>query len=152
MPVSPTARSARRSGDPRRRTAAEATSDSATGTRRWAAVAGVVVLGVGVVALALLWPAGQPQEGAGRDHAEVACDLTARAEEATAVASDARLAAAVLLLDQAIIASARAADNDAALTGLDDAVQAVHTAGHSGDPGAWRASLDTALAECRLVG
>jgi hypothetical protein len=150
VPVSPTPGSARRSGDPRRRAAAETTPDTAT--RRWVAVAAVVVLGVGVVALAALRPAGQPQEDPGRDHAEVACDLTSRAEEATAVASDARLAAAVLLLDQAIIASARAADGDAAFSGLDDAVQAVHTAGHSRDPDAWRASLDTALAECRSVG
>lgn len=152
MPVGPTARPARRSGDPRRRAAAEPTPDTATGTRRWLAVAVVVVLGVGVVALALLWPAGQPSDDAGRDHAEVACDLASRAEEATTVASGARLAAAVLLLDQAIIASARAADVDAAFTVLDDAVQAVHTAGHSGDAGAWHASLDTALAECRSVG
>jgi hypothetical protein len=89
------------------------------------------------------------QQPAGREHAVVACDLTSKAEEAASEATDARLAAAVLLLDQAIIASARAAETDAGFADLDDAVQAVHTAGHRGDPEEWRAALDAALSACR---
>lgn len=141
-----TARPARRSGDPRKQAAPAPTPD--TGTRLRVVVAVVAALGLAVLALVVLRPGEQQQEDAGRDHAEVACDLTSRAEEATAVESDARLAAAVLLLDQAIIASARAADDDAAFATLDQAVQDVHTAGHRGDPAQWRAALAAALAEC----
>jgi len=111
-------------------------------------VAVVAAVGLAVLAFVLLRPAEQEQESAGLDHAAVACDFTSKAEEAAGVETDARLAAAVLLLDQAIIASARAADTDAVFTDLDDAVQAVHTAGHQGDPRRWRDSLDTALAAC----
>lgn len=115
-------------------------------------VALAAAVGLGVLALFLLRPAEpaeQEQGSAGLEHAEVACDYTSKAEEAAGVETDARLAAAVLLLDQAIIASERAAETDAAFADLDDAVQAVHTAGHQGDPEKWQAALDTALATCR---
>lgn len=112
------------------------------------AVALAVAVGLAVLAVVLLRPAGEEPENAAREHADVACDLTAKAEEAAGVETDARLAAAVLLLDQAIVASARATDTDVAFAELDDAVQAVHTAGHQGDPRQWRDALDTALAAC----
>lgn len=60
-----------------------------------------------------------------------------------------RYAAAVLLLDQAMIESARAVESDPALAELDQAVQAVHGAGHSGDPTQWDSALVTALTACR---
>lgn len=109
----------------------------------------VAAIGLALLAFVLLRPAEQERENAGLEHAEVACDFTAKAEEAAGVQTDARFAAAVLLLDHAIIASARAADTDTAFADLDDAVQAVHTAGHRGDPEQWQAALDTALAACR---
>ena len=113
------------------------------------AVALVAILGLAVLAVILLRPAGEEPVNAAREHADVACDLTSKAEEAAGVETDARLAAAVLLLDQAIVASARAAATDVAFADLDEAVQAVHTAGHAGDPLRWRDALDTALASCR---
>lgn len=112
-------------------------------------VALVAAIGLALLAFVLLRPAEQVQENAGLEHAEVACHFTSKAEEAASVQTDARFAAAVLLLDQAIIASARAADADTAFADLDVAVRAVHTAGHGGDPGPWQAALDAALAACR---
>ena len=111
----------------------------------------VAAVGLSVLALVVLRPdePRREQANAAPDHAAVACDMTAKAEEAAGVETDARMAAAVLLLDRAIIASARAVDTDAAFADLDEAVQAVHTAGHRGDPRQWRAALDTALAACR---
>lgn len=87
-------------------------------------------------------------------HAAVACDLTSKAEQAaetSEVAARARYAAAVLLLDQAIIESARGAESDPRLAGLDAALQAVHTAGHEGDHARWQEALVIANGECRTV-
>ena len=112
-------------------------------------IALAVVLALALLVLVVLLPAEDEPESAGREHAVVACDLTVKAEEAAGVSTDARLAAAVLLLDQAIIASARASETDTAFADLDDAVRAVHTAGHQGDPEQWQEALETALAACR---
>lgn len=139
--------SARRSGDPRKR-AAQAEAPTPTGIPRQLAVAIVAILALAVLALVLLWPEDEEPESAGREHAVVACDLTVKADEAAEGNSRARYAASVLLLDQAIISSARAAGNDVAFADLDEAVQAVHTAGHQGDPEAWEDALATALAAC----
>jgi hypothetical protein len=87
-------------------------------------------------------------------HAEVACDLTSKAGQATGasrVGERVRYAAAVLLLDQAIIESARAARADERLAPLDAALQAAHTAGHEGDHDSWRRALRSADAECGVV-
>ncbi len=87
-------------------------------------------------------------------HAEVACDLTSKAEqaaEASELGERARYAAAVLLLDQAIIESGRAAQSATRLGELDSALQAVHTAGHKGDHDEWQDALGAANAECRTV-
>lgn len=87
-------------------------------------------------------------------HAEVACDLTGKARQATGasqVRERVRYAAAVLLLDQAIIESARAARADTRLAALDAALQAAHAAGHEGDHDRWRRALRAADAECRAV-
>lgn len=87
-------------------------------------------------------------------HAEVACDLTGKARQATGasqVRERVRYAAAVLLLDQAIIESARAARADTRLAALDAALQAAHAAGHEGDHDRWRRALRAADAECRVV-
>lgn len=87
-------------------------------------------------------------------HAAVACDLAAKAGQAyetSDVGARARYAAAVLLLDQAIIESARAAEGDTELVPLDAALQAAHTAGHEGEDARWEDALDTAQGECRIV-
>jgi hypothetical protein len=87
-------------------------------------------------------------------HAEVACDLTGKARQATGasqVRERVRYAAAVLLLDQAITESARAARADTRLAALDAALQAAHAAGHEGDHDRWRRALRSADAECRAV-
>lgn len=112
-------------------------------------VALVAVAALALLVFVLLRPTEQEQENAGLEHAEVACDYTSKAEEAAGSATNARLAASVLLLDQAVIASARASETDAAFADLDDAVQEVHAAGHRGDPEQWQAALDSALAACR---
>lgn len=116
-----------------------------------AAVAAVIAVALALLALVVLQPAEEEQQSGGREHAEAACDLTSKASEAADVETDARLAAAVLLLDQAIIASAHAAESDVAYAELDEAVQAVHTAGHQGDPQPWQEALDTALAACQTA-
>ena len=162
-PVSPS-RASRRSGDPRKRGAAPASPGSSS-DRRWA-VAAAIAVGAAVLVLALLAmrpddaePDGSSGAGSAANpqalaQAESACDLTTKAGEAAeAVQVDrrSRYAAAVLLLDRAIIDSARAAESDARLAELDAALQAVHTAGHEGDPAGWQAALDAALAECRTA-
>jgi hypothetical protein len=48
-----------------------------------------------------------------------------------------------------MIESARAVESDPALAELDQAVQEVHVAGHSGDPGQWESALGAALTSCR---
>ena len=110
-----------------------------------------LIASAGLVALTLFAvrpPGGEPdKEAAG--HAEIACDLTSKADEAAQVDTGARYAAAVLLLDNAIIESARAAEAASQYAALDRAVQALHTAAHRGRPGQWRDALDTALAACR---
>lgn len=98
--------------------------------------------------------AAAPVEAQALRHAEVACDLASKAEraaEAAAVGERARYAAAVLLLDQALIASGRAAHSDTRLAELDSALQAVHAAGHAGDHDAWQDGLVTANTECRTL-
>lgn len=113
-------------------------------------VASLIAAG-GLVAVSLfaLRPADNGRDEAGRDHAQAACDLTSKADEAAQVDTGARYAAAVLLLDNAIIESARAADAATRFADLDQAVQALHAAAHRGRPRQWRDALDTALAACR---
>lgn len=108
-----------------------------------AAVGAVLVAVAGLAALQ------DPVDAAAAGHARVACDMTARADEATEVSTAARMAAAVLLLDQAIVSSERAALTDDAFSDLDAAVQAVHAAGHRGEPDAWQAAMAEALTACR---
>ena len=111
------------------------------------------MLALGLAALGS--EAQEPADARGREHAEAACVLTAQAGEAATSGearradARARYAAAVLLLDRAIIESARAVESDPGLTDLDLALQAVHTAGHSGDPDGWESALGEALTECR---
>lgn len=143
------ATAARRSGDPRRRAQ---TRPPRTGPgRRAVAVALVAVAVLLALAYVALRPAADEPDGAARDHAEAACDLTSKAREAGQVETRARYAAAMLLLDRAIIESARAAESDPALAELDASVQSLHTAAHRGDPGQWKAALGTALAACRTA-
>lgn len=104
-----------------------------------------------VVVVAALGLGADPVEAEARGHAEVACDMTARADEATEVSTRARMAAAVLLLDQAVTASERAAATDAAFADLDAAVQELHAAGHRGEPEAWQSAMTGALATCRTA-
>lgn len=87
-------------------------------------------------------------------HAKVACDFMSKATQA-AQASDGgervRYAVAVLLLDQAIIESGRAAQSDTGLVELDTALQTIHAAGHEGNHEKWQRALRTADNECRRV-
>ena len=156
--MSPSSNAAR-SGDPRRR---NATPEPSSGSGRSARVV-AVVLGVGGAALALALAVTGPEDDRpadtqGRHHADAACVLAAQAGEAAAagearrVDARARFAAAVLLLDRAIIESARAAEIDPGHTGLDAALQSVHTAGHAGDSDGWESTLDEALTACRSLG
>ena len=151
--------SAARSGDPRRRNAAPEPSSGSGRRARIVAVA----LGVGgAAALALVLAVTGPEDdGSGdtqaRHHAEAACVLATQAGEAAAagearrVDARARYAAAVLLLDRAIIESARAVRSDSGHTGLEAALQSVHTAGHAGDADGWESGLDEALTACRSL-
>lgn len=154
-PVSPSSGPARRSGDPRRRSAAS--TEPPPDRRRLVAVVVAVVVGAAVLALALVATrsgAERAPDARARRHVEAACDLTGKAgdaAEATTVDARSRYAASVLLLDRAIIESARAAESDPALADLDTALQDVHTAGHERDPEGWQSALDEALAECRTV-
>ena len=110
-----------------------------------------LIVGGALVAVALvaLRPAGGEIDEEARAHAEAACDLTSKADEAAQVDTRARYAAATLLMDKAIIESARAAEGATEYTQLDQAVQALHTAAHTGEHAQWRDALDTALATCR---
>ena len=136
--------------------------------RRWALV-GAVALAAVLVALAVAaarpdhagTPAGaasssapDPADSPARLHVEVACDFAGKAEEASAapeLQERARYAVAVLLLDQAIIESARAADLDPGLDALDAALQAAHAAGHESDDGGWDRAVRAARAECQTA-
>lgn len=89
-------------------------------------------------------------EGA-HPHAEAACDLIARAEETGRVDTGARNAAAILLLDNAIIESERAADADDRFSRLDDAVKAVHTAAHAGRADPYNDAMTAAMSQCRDI-
>ncbi len=117
--------------------------------REIAVVAGVVL----VVVLAFAWLALRPVEEQqvaepGRDHAEVACDLTTKAGEAAQMDTSARYAAAVLLLDKAMIESERASESEPRFSELDAAVREVHRAGHRQDPEQWDLALNAALGTC----
>jgi hypothetical protein len=138
----------RRSGDPRKRAALPSPSDAGA-RRRLVLVA--VVAGVGLLVVALLTLRGDPEEAddLSRGHAEAACDLTTDADEAGSVETNARLAAAMLLLDKAIIESARAANTNRSYADLDRFVQKVHTAAHRRDPEQYRTAMNSALAACR---
>jgi len=139
--------SARRSGDPRKRTAQPAAREVNLRVQLVAAL----VAGVALVAIALFALRSNDTEldEDARTHASAACDLTSDADEAVQVDSPVRYAAAALLLDQAIVESGRAAEADPAVAALDRAVQAVHQAAHQGDRDTWRDALDDALAACR---
>lgn len=138
---------ASRSGDPRKRAAQASAPGSG---RRKRAVVAAALAGAGFVAAALLAlrPAGDEIDQESRDHAQAACQLTEQAHEAASVNTDARYAAAVLLLDEAIVESAQAAEGATAYAELERAVQALHTAAHSGIERQWRDALDAALAVC----
>jgi len=102
------------------------------------------------VAFFALPPDGGGLDEEARSNAAAACDLTSRADVAAQVDSPARYAAAALLLDKAIIESARASEAAAPeFADLDRRVQAVHLAAHRGDRGQWRDALETALSACR---
>lgn len=137
-----------RSGDPRKRAGQPSSPDTASRKRVVvvALVAGAVLLALAFVALR---PAGGDTGEVARDHADVACDLTSKADEAAQANTRARYAAAVLLLDTALIESGRASRSDARFNELDEAVEALHMAGHRGDPDRWRTELDRALSACR---
>ena len=147
MPVTRPSGSARRSGDPRKRAVATQIPYAGRSRRQLLLVIAAVIV-LGVVGLLALRSGADAPDAEALGHAEIACDYTSKAEEATQVSSDARIAAAVLLLDQAIIASERAAATDPAFTDLDGAVQEVHAAGHRGDPAEYDAALAAALASC----
>lgn len=164
--MSPPAAARRRSGDPRKRAAAGEPPQPLVARRRLVAVA--LAAAVALVSLAAVSAqrdrSGAAGTGSQEDdtsvdaralmHAEVACDLTSkagRAAEASDVGARARYAAAVLLLDQALVESARAAGSDTRLAALDTALRAVHTAGHEADHDTWQLALRSADAECRTV-
>jgi hypothetical protein len=111
-----------------------------------------VVLATSVVLVAFaafaLRDGDEEPDAQARAHAESACDLTTKAHEAARVETDARYAATVLVLDQAILESARAAKADPLFADLDQALQAVHTAAHTGDPQKYDAAMGTAQAAC----
>lgn len=108
----------------------------------------VAVLLVALAAWSLREGGHEPDEQA-LAHATSACDLMSKAHEAARVESDARYAATVLVLDRAIVESARAAAADVVFADLDRALQAVHTAAHTGDPEKYDAAMDTAQDACR---
>jgi hypothetical protein len=110
----------------------------------------VLVIGVGFLALAVLAirDGDREPDALARAHAESACDLTAGANEAARVKTDARYAATVLVLDRAILESERAAKADPRFADLDQALKAVHTAAHTGDPETYDTAMDRAQAAC----
>ena len=93
--------------------------------------------------------AGPTADEPGRDHATSACDLMTKAHEAAEVDSDVRYAATVLLLDQAIVESARAARTNPDFGDLDGSMQALHTAAHTGENSQYASAVDEAEAACR---
>ncbi len=141
----------RASGDPRKRAAAATAAASDHGKRRRVAFGALLVASIGFVAIVVATnqSAHEERETGARGYAAAACDLTDKAEEATTVSTGARYAAAVLLLDRAIIESARAARSEPEFAEMDQAVQALHTAGHRGGPARWQVALDAALAACQ---
>jgi hypothetical protein len=138
------------------------------GRRRWVVAGAFVVAGALVAAAAVSATSDQPGVTAGgapsKDaatvdssavmHVEVACDLADKAERAATapeLEERARYAVAVLLLDQAIIESARAVEFDAGLVALDSALQTAHAAGHASDDDGWQSALRVARDECATV-
>lgn len=105
--------------------------------------------GLVVAALVALRTPDEHRDDKALGHARTACDLTVRADEAARVDSSARYAAAALLLDEAMIRSARAAEQADEFVDLDEAVRAVHAAAHRGKGEPLHDALDTALAACR---
>lgn len=142
----------RRSGDPRKRAGMPASVPPGTSTTRrrlplvLAGVAAVLV--VGAAAVLALGLGSDPVDERALGHAQAACDLTAKAGEAASVDDAARLAAATLLLDRALLSSERAAQTSEGFAELDQAVQAFHAAAHTGRRDAFMASLEDALAAC----
>jgi len=110
------------------------------------ALVGTALVVVGILTLRDDDAAGSDEA---RTHAEAACELIAKAEEATRVETNARVAAAMFLLDNAIVESSRAAEAGEEFVELDRLVQAVHTAAHKGGVAAVREGLGEALASCR---
>lgn len=110
-----------------------------------------LLLGVGLVIAALLAlrAPGVDRDDKARVHARAAGDLTVKAAEAARVDTSVRYAAATLLLDQAMVRSARAAEHADEFAGLDKAVREVHAAAHRGKAAPLHDLLDTALARCR---
>lgn len=139
--------SASRSGDPRKRAVPAARPDTAA--RKLRVVFAVIVAGALVaIALVALRPADGETDEEARTHAVAACDLVSKADTAVQVDTPARYAAAALLLDKAIVESARAAEASTEFAALDQAVQAVHTAAHRGSGQPWRDALEQALTIC----
>jgi hypothetical protein len=139
-----------RSGDPRKRAAAEA-ARPVTRTRTRLVV--VAVAGAACVLLAVLLGMGAEDGPDARARARAAstCELMSGAEEAGRVDTDARYAASMLLLDKAVIESARAAKVDAEYADLDLAVRAAHRAAHRRDPEQYRTAMASAIAACRSL-
>ena len=138
----------RRSGDPRKRATAARPQDPRPRRRLLVALL-VGVLVCAAAAVLALRDGDEPVDADALAHAETACDLVDKAEEAARGQTDARYAASVLVLDQAIIESGRAAKADLRFSDLDLAVQAVHTAAHTGDPAKYDAAMDSARTLCR---
>jgi hypothetical protein len=111
----------------------------------------VAVIGV-AIAILLSVRGGDEPDAEAVARAESACDLMSGAEEAGQVDTDARYAAAMLLLDKAIIESARAAKVDVEFVALDEMVQDAHTAAHQRDADRYQAAMDSALASCSEIG
>jgi hypothetical protein len=105
QPVSRPSRSTHRSGDPRKR-AVQAPPPGTSARKRLVVV--VLVTGVAFLAFAVLAlrDGDREPDAQARAHAESACDLTSQADEAARVNTDARYAATVLVLDQALLESA----------------------------------------------
>jgi hypothetical protein len=147
---------ARRSGDPRKR-GGQVPARARRAKRRLVA-AGLTAAAV-VAAVTFIGLRGSAETGAdeqtqpGLDHAEAACSLMSKADDAADLGSgvdrDARYAATVLLLDQAMVESARAARANPDFGNLDTSMQAVHTAAHGGVKPEYEAAVQAAEAACR---
>ena len=137
---------ASRSGDPRKR--AIQSPPPATSARLAAAVGALVVAAVIVVFVAIESRPDDPGPSTvAKDHAEAACELTSKAQEAAGADIEARAGVAALILDRAMLESARAAELAPEFADLDEAVQAAH----AGGGGPLQDSFDAALATCRDV-